>query len=391
MKEKFIPSLTPLRGIAALTLVLFHAHLLMARLADNHQTLFFSKLYLMVDFFFVLSGFILYHVYGHYFTNTVTRSSYSKYILARFARIYPLHFFMLLVVIGLYMVMLANKIPMQGVLARIFDPTALPSNITLLHAVIGFDEATWNTPSWSISVEWVTYLFFPFIMRYLISGSAAYKWMMAIFVLVGNLAVMYYFQPALLTRRMEWLGKIPGFEPHWNTIDVITGPALIRCLCSFTAGLLAYELYKREWNKKLLSSGLWFVLGWLILIIGWHFDQLPDAITPFIFASIILVAANNNGKLKTILNIAPLTWLGNISYSLYMVHMPIVFSFLVAKMINPAPADTGPIPFSTAWMIAFILMALSILLATITYYFIEKPMRGWIKKASLKLARVFAR
>jgi peptidoglycan/LPS O-acetylase OafA/YrhL len=51
-----------------------------------------AHMYLMVDFFFILSGFILCHVYGKYFAESVSRKEFKKFSIARFARVYPLHF-----------------------------------------------------------------------------------------------------------------------------------------------------------------------------------------------------------------------------------------------------------------------------------------------------------
>src|SRR4030095_1353145 len=55
-----------------------------------------SRMYLMVDFFFILSGFILCYVYAKNFEGRVTRQGFKKFTIARFARVYPLHLFSLL-------------------------------------------------------------------------------------------------------------------------------------------------------------------------------------------------------------------------------------------------------------------------------------------------------
>ncbi|MEO7047355.1 MAG: acyltransferase, partial [Ferruginibacter sp.] len=96
----YLPNLTPLRGIAALLTVIYHADLYIGGggngLLKIKDSLLFTKLYLMVDFFFVLSGFIMYHVYAKWFIESVNSFSFKKFTIARFARVYPLHFFTLL-------------------------------------------------------------------------------------------------------------------------------------------------------------------------------------------------------------------------------------------------------------------------------------------------------
>ncbi len=101
----YLPNLTPLRGIAALLTVIFHVDLYTGMggggLLRQENSMLISKLYLMVDFFFVLSGFIMCHVYGKWFSSSVDKSSFKKFTIARFARVYPLHFFTLLYLVAL--------------------------------------------------------------------------------------------------------------------------------------------------------------------------------------------------------------------------------------------------------------------------------------------------
>ncbi len=101
----YLPNLTPLRGIAALLTVIFHVDLYIGMggggLLRTNDSLFITKLYLMVDFFFVLSGFVMCHVYGKWFSHSVDSFSFKKFTIARFARVYPLHFFTLLYLVAL--------------------------------------------------------------------------------------------------------------------------------------------------------------------------------------------------------------------------------------------------------------------------------------------------
>src|SRR5579871_3338787 len=98
-KAQYLSNLTPLRGIAALLVAIFHFEMAIARFVPASTTMFFEKSYLMVDFFFVMSGFIILHVYGGDFKYTVAKGSLKKFFVARFARIYPLHFFSLALLI----------------------------------------------------------------------------------------------------------------------------------------------------------------------------------------------------------------------------------------------------------------------------------------------------
>jgi peptidoglycan/LPS O-acetylase OafA/YrhL len=98
----YLSNLTPLRGIAAPLPVMFHIDLVFGGLdglsVRQGDSLVFTRMYLM-DFFFVLSGFIMYHVYGQWFKGHVDKTNFKKFTIACFARVYPLHFCTLLYLI----------------------------------------------------------------------------------------------------------------------------------------------------------------------------------------------------------------------------------------------------------------------------------------------------
>ena len=102
--NKQIGALTSLRGIAAIVVVILHfaySTLPEAGVILSRSTRFFRDGYLFVDLFFILSGFIMTHVYLESFLMGVNKTSYWTFIRARFARIYPLHLFTLGVLVGL--------------------------------------------------------------------------------------------------------------------------------------------------------------------------------------------------------------------------------------------------------------------------------------------------
>ena len=90
--KPYLTTLTPLRGIAALLVLIFHSNLMAIPFLPPGYTNLVSGGWIWVDFFFILSGFILFYVYGKDFHAGVGRSAYWKYMGARFARVYPLHF-----------------------------------------------------------------------------------------------------------------------------------------------------------------------------------------------------------------------------------------------------------------------------------------------------------
>ena len=159
----YLSNLTPLRGIAALLTVIFHVDLMVGGGGDMllkfKDSMFINRLYLMVDFFFILSGFIMLHVYGQWFAAEVTSPNFKRFTIARFARVYPLHFATLVYCILLKLFFLAmggvSQSPMDAVCNNFWT---IPSHLLLIHSMNVNEWFTWNNASWSISTEWWSYV-----------------------------------------------------------------------------------------------------------------------------------------------------------------------------------------------------------------------------------------
>src|SRR5664279_2310567 len=152
--SQFISNLTPIRGIAALFVAIFHFEIVMVLFLPRDVSRFFSKCYLMVDLFFIMSGFIIYHVYGHFFEESIQRASFYKYIRARLARVYPLHIFTLILTI----ILVTSQ---HFVWDKLFEINAIPTHVFMLQSFGLHSIYTWNVPAWSISAEFAAYIIFP--------------------------------------------------------------------------------------------------------------------------------------------------------------------------------------------------------------------------------------
>lgn len=378
-----LPALTALRGIAAVLVVLFHFDIFIARLLPDDLTPAFAKLYLMVDLFFVLSGFIMCHVYGRKFADGWCRQTFGQFILARFARIYPLHLFSLLLVVGLWALMSVTD-SFNRMFEVTYDISALPSQLLLLQAVGFHNEATWNSPSWSISTEWIVYFTFPFLAVLLARGGRAMPWLLLLASATGYLAIMYYFQPAFWATRWELLG-IPEQYPYpTGIIDVLTGSAILRCLCGFMLGMLGYRVYRCSLADTWLTKPY---LPWLLILLlatGWHKAWLPDPLAVLICAVLIVhlakMPANNSG-----LNRTGWQWLGNISYSLYLLHMPVLLAYIgIRRAIyqsDPAELPMGyDFTLIQSWGLLVVMLILVLWFSSLSYRYVEQPSRTWLKQ-----------
>ena len=167
-KDKaYLNNLTALRGIAALLVVVFHSNEIVSNYITTEHTFWFRKLYLMVDLFFILSGFIMCYVYETYFNDSTQSKKTIEFLKARLARIYPLHLVTLAVlVLAVGITYAIGKDSNYDAFAlALYNPKAIITNIFLLQSAHVHNMFTWNVPSWSISAEWLAYLVFPFLVK----------------------------------------------------------------------------------------------------------------------------------------------------------------------------------------------------------------------------------
>lgn len=168
------------------------------------------------------------------------------------------------------------------------------------------------------------------------------------------------------------------------TINVSYQFGFLRCLFGFVIGMMMYLGYKDGFAKRFFSNGTVLVLATLCLFICLHF-AVPDVISVSFYPFIILSAAYGSNNMNALFGNKIMQRLGDWSFSIYLVHQPIVYSiflfldYYVTK--HPAQASTGPPPapgLIAAWMISLVFIAFTIFLSWLTYKYIEVPSRVWL-------------
>ena len=357
MKQEIKP-LTSFRGIAAFMVLIYHVRMLNGWTfpLDNYTSIV-SRGYLWVDFFFVLSGFILAYVYGPTFNGAFRRADYLDFLRRRLLRIYPLHLATLLLFVPLVAMDLvqgdAGEAPLTSAVTFVH-------NLFLVQGWHVHDALSWNRPSWSISAEWAAYLLFPLFFfavyrtRLLLAGA---------FVGLG-LACLYVM---MLLKR---------------TLDIHYDYGVLRCFAGFCLGILVYRAYEGLRGGRGDGGG-----GGAPTIVGGDgFCLLVIALIPVLlhapvhdiwllpaFALLVLGAALNRGAVKRALEAPVLYRLGLISYSLYMTHW---FVLAVALRLRDALGGGEPGGALIAGLMVAALAA-TVGLSVVTYRYIEQPFRRW--------------
>jgi peptidoglycan/LPS O-acetylase OafA/YrhL len=367
VKSGYLSNLTPLRGLAAVLVAVFHFEMAICRFVPAATTMFFEKSYLMVDLFFVLSGFIMLHVYGRAFDGVLRRGQLRHFFVARFARTYPLHLFtlLLLVVIVRYLTNWGNP-PIV-----LEQPRDILPNVFLLQSFGVCHIYNWNIPSWSISAEWGAYLLFPFLALWISRQRKLAPVLLAIGVVVAWVCIEY-----VLPRKNPLNPAIP--VPH--NLNTTFDYGWLRGVAGFSAGMIMYQLYPLSGVDRVMRSDAASVLILLLVAAGLHF-AINDVLVVVLFAALVLNMALNNGGLHRVCNNRVLQYLGNISYSIYLMQIflqePFSHGFRLPGVTGNARGRFN-IDFWPGLGYCVIYLVLLVGIASATYYVIERPCRKWI-------------
>lgn len=292
------------RGIAALLVAVMH----LPTTAHIHGLALIRTGHLWVDFFFVLSGFVLTHAYRG---RLETPAYVATFVWRRFARLWPLHMAVLLAFVALELSgTLVTLLTGVAQSARAFDPGgtnswgAFLANTILIHG-IALPKLTWNHPSWSISVEFWTAIIAASII--LLARRRAG----AVLSVLGVLALTVLAISAVQDPAQLWMNR---------TYDL----GIFRCLVGFVAGYLAYEVHlERSWS----FNGSWSEAAAALGIFGYLTfagSTALELVAPLFFAIVVLCFADGRGRLSQALSTRPVQALGRWSYAIYIVHGLIV-------------------------------------------------------------------
>jgi peptidoglycan/LPS O-acetylase OafA/YrhL len=362
----YLNNLTPLRGIAAIWVAVFHFRNdgnIFSRLTT---VTLLRKGYLMVDLFFIMSGFIILHVYGESFAEEISRRNLRRFMVARVARIYPLHIFTLLFLI------VTTIFTWQW--NETNDPAAIPTNIFLLQSFGIHDTVTWNTPSWSLSAEWAAYLVFPLLAVFLRKTEKT-AWL----ILIVFVAISYFFL-------VYWLpfskSGVSQHRPVQHKLDVINSYAFLRGTAGFTSGMLAYQLYKKDSIRRFFGKdimALFFIAATLLCM---H-TGLNDLLIVASFVGLTLSFASNCGAIHKTCSLPPAQFIGKVSYSIYLMQTIVTLFFInfldLPGLKSVLPPLKSGLFFPGLFYTLFYLIIL-VILSSITYNGLENPCRNFINR-----------
>lgn len=361
------------RGFCATMVALFHleaySHFRMLGIVRNA--------YLFVDFFFVLSGFV---IAANYALDLRGGFGTGRFMLLRLGRLYPLHVATLgfLVVLECLPFVLHRLAP--GSVPFSTQDRGIGSlviNLLMLQAT-GIDRSlTWNFPSWSVSAELWTYLLFAVLANALPAGR-----------LVKLLVLVALAAPIVL-----------GFVSPRN-MDATYDFGLIRAIGGFSAGVIGYALYQRIADLadgRSLSRAGWTgielaCVTLVVIFVSFAGTSMLSLVGPAVFLLAVLVFSVEGGAVSALLRSRPALRLGVLSYSIYMVHVPVLRLLMMTihtiertlgvTLTTPQIIDGQPAMLigQARWqgdLVTIGFLAAVLAVASFTYAFVETPARRW--------------
>ncbi|UWU77648.1 acyltransferase [Bradyrhizobium huanghuaihaiense] len=353
------------RGICACMVALFHFDVI-SHLSFMPLT---RHAYLFVDFFFVLSGFV---IASNYRARLAEGFGAGRFIALRLGRIYPLH----LVTLLLFIPIDAAK---DGIGPSLLQ--AVVTNVLLLQG-LGVNPQNWlNFASWSISAEFAAYVIFAAVVNRI--GPTIWPWLLPI---VAGPIVLATISPDGMNATYDY--------------------GLVRCLYGFALGVVCFDL--RECFPVLRRRLAPSVETWLeavsFMLVVFYVSVAGSSVilqvaSPLVFSLVVLVFAREAGAVSRLLTVPSMLLIGTLTYSIYMLH-PLVRAVVrailmvierlghtelfVSYALSAGHEPTKVVSVSgSLWLgdlLQIAMLLLTVLLSVATYRFVEEPGRNWVRR-----------
>ena len=299
------------RGVTAILVAIYHLNVY-----DHfHSFGLVQHAFYYVDFFFVLSGFVISATYER---KVVDNESLRLFIVRRIGRIYPLHLAVFSAFVALELAkMLAYSLGAGFRLPPFEEPNGLTSVITSIFLLQSFgihSDLTWNFPSWSISSEFYVYIVFGLLLALTSRTSKRWRYTLFAATLALGAVILMLFSP--------------------RGIDATYDFGFFRCLYGFFCGVFVWKFYQSRTVRSLPLASIWEIA---ILIAASSFVIYVDPhgrfsfTAPLLLSIMVYIFALQGGIVSRILILKPFQILGKISYSIYLIH-----AFIVIDIIDRA-------------------------------------------------------
>ena len=354
--SKSLPGLTGVRGVAAMAVFLCHFQPIALRFSGidaKHGLRIIENGFRGVDLFFILSGFILFHVHSPE-VYVFGRIRAMQFYTLRFFRVYPLNTFVLMVLLSLTLLLpqfvawhRAAHLSQGAYHLQDFSFRAFVQSLLLVQTWTGNKVGTWNEPAWTLSAEVLGYILFPILAPLICRRTSAIETVVAAVAGLTAFVVL-----------MIMCGHATN-NPSGTF-------GLVRMFFCFAAGMCLCRAYQLVSLPRAAVSYL--TLASAVMTVLCLSLRGAGVFSVFGFAGLIFGLACQSGPISYLMTARPVMFLGRISFSFYIIHIiPLdLFSWLLADSLIDIP------PYVTIAALGM-LVAVTVLSASLTYRFVETP------------------
>lgn len=365
--KQHLLNLDALRGIAAIMVVLMHGFEIYCK-GDSHKMII-NHGYLAVDFFFMLSGYVMAHAYD----DRWDKMTIGDFLKRRLIRLHPL------IIIGMTLGALLFFFQASSIFPKIANTSISQLLLTL---VIGYtiipvspsmDIRGWNEmhplngATWSLFFEYIANILHVFILRKLSNK------ILSILVFLAAVALIH----------LAVMGKTGDLIGGWSTEPEQLKIGITRLLFPYMAGMLLRRLIHP--TRKTTTTNTFYLTSIILICVLcfnrfggnerlWLNGLYESMVVILVFPIIIYLGANNSINESKTTKVS--NFLGNISYPLYITHFPLIGVYYAWVTNNNITLQTG------IWSIPLVLV-ISVLTAFMWLKIYDEPVRKWLAKKFL--------
>jgi peptidoglycan/LPS O-acetylase OafA/YrhL len=364
--KKHYPILDGLRGVASVMVIIFHV--LETFTGGNRFAQIINHGYLAVDFFFLLSGFVVAYAYDDRWAKMGQWDFYKR----RLVRLQPMVIIGSVIGAALFYFQVSNAFPLiagipvwKVLLLMIIGSTLIPVPIPM--DIRGWQEMhPLNGPAWSLFFEYIANILYAVIIR------RFSKLVLSVFVALAACLLIWYL---LQGPQGDLIG---GWSLNQQQLSI----GFIRVLYPFFAGVLLCRM-----GKLILVKGAFWWCSLLIVFVlsvprigGEHnlwMNGLYEALSVILIFPLI-VSIGAGGIINHPQSARICKFLGDISYPLYITHYPLIYVYTAWVVNNNVPLGTKGL------LVGLLLVVASIGLAYLCLKLYDEPVREWLKRKVLK-------
>lgn len=355
-----------LRGVAALLVVLFHIFEVHSH--GDHSKQIINHGYLAVDFFFMLSGFVISYAYDDRWERMTLKDFFKRRII----RLHPMIIIGMIIGAVLFYFQDSAGLGWGGIhevpvwkmlLVMVIGFTLIPVGKGL--DIRGWDEMhPLNGPAWSLFYEYTANIVYAFFLR------RVTKVILALLVVIAAGITIHY---TLTNANGNLIGGW-SLEPHQLRIG------FTRLAFPFLAGMLLAQTAKLKFTRNaFLTASLLLVLILSVPHIGgidnlWMNGLYECFCLMIMFPLIVWLGAGGKVKGKRASRLCK--FLGDISYPIYITHFPIIYIYM-------AWVTNNNLTLEQSWHVGILCIIIAIIVAYLSMRFYDLPVREWLRKRFL--------